>query len=304
MFAELRFYAIIAFLAMSFGLKAQCPPSVDVIFTQLILQYSAGETPTNLDAVDTQFPSAVFSNVDVDPVLQTWQTTEENFSGITLTGDVTIHYTDAPSEACEYVDGSLVGLVPVELSSFYGDLKNENIQLAWTTESEKENAGFEIEQSFDGERFLVIGMVSGVGNSEETQEYAFLDQGVRNRALSNTAYYRLAQIDYDGTKTYSEVVAIDLGFDFEEFEITKITGWDSEERKLQVHFYNPETIRKVNFLVTDINGRVIEKRSIFPESGLNIFEVDLSNDESPFYFLSLNNGKEVVGKKVALGLNY
>ncbi len=304
MFAELRFYAVIAVLAMSYGLEAQCPPSISSPSDKLILQYEMADFPTNLDKLDTNLPNGIYNDITIVSLIPTWQTFGPNFNSVGLTGDLTIHYTDAPSEECEYVDGNLVGLVPVELSSFIGVLKNENILLSWTTESEKENLGFEIEHSYDGERFSTIGMIEGVGNSEDTQEYDFLDEGVRIRALSNTAYYRLAQIDFDGTKTYSDVVAIDLGFDFEKFEITKITGWDSSERKLQVHFYNPETIRKINFLVTDINGRIIEKRSIFPVGGLNVFEVDLSNDESPFYFLSLNNGKEVVGKKVALGLDY
>ena len=147
-------------------------------------------------------------------------------------------------------------------------------------------------------------MVDGNGDSTTPQEYNFLDPGVRNRALSSTSYYRLVQIDFDGKKTYAEVLAIDLELDFEKFEITKITGWDSPERKIQVHFYNPFNIRKIIFLLIHINGRIIEKRSIYPETGLNTFEIDLSNQESPFYFLSLNNGKEVIAEKIALASDY
>lgn len=305
MLADFRLYTmLLVFVVLSFGLNAQCPPMISSPSDKLILQYEMGDTPSNLFQVDTNLPGANHTEVMLTQVTPTWQTFGPNFTGASMTGEITIYYIDGSSEDCEYIEGNLVGLVPVELSSFYGVLKNDNVVLFWTTESEKENAGFEVEQSFDGEHFSTIGMVNGAGDSEENLEYNFLDPGVRNRALNNTVYYRLAQIDFDGTKTFSEVVAVDLNLTFKKFVITKITGWNSTERNLQVHFYNPSTIRKVNFMVTNLNGRMIEQGSIYPETGLNVFEVDLSNDESPFYILSLNNGKEVIAEKVALGLDY
>jgi len=192
----------------------------------------------------------------------------------------------------------------VELADFVGTLNGINIDLQWKTLSEIENAGFELERSFDGAAFSVIGAVAGFGNSLEEQVYNFSDKGVKNNALGNTVYYRLVQIDYDGQKNHSSVLAIDLGFKFEKFEILKITGWDTTERIIQVYFYNPHDVRKVNFLIADIQGKIIERKSVYPQIGLNKFEVDLSNEPSPFYFLSLNNGKEIIGEKVVLGLNY
>jgi hypothetical protein len=304
MFADFKLIPVLVLFTMPGFLVAQCPPNISVISENLILVYQSPNVPGNLNSIDTDLPNAVYTNVDVTDVLDTWQTLSEDFTGISLTGEITIHYDAGNPSVCAYINGIYNDPLPVNLTSFTGKLTNDYIHLYWITESEKNNAGFEIEQSFDGERFSIIGMVDGNGDSATPQEYNFLDPGVRNRALSSTAYYRIAQIDFDGTKTYTEVLAIDLELDFEKFEITKITGWDSPERKIQVYFYNPFNIRKIIFLLTDINGRIIEKRSIYPETGLNTFEIDLSNQKSPFYFLSLNNGKEIIAEKVALSSDF
>ncbi|MFT5764720.1 MAG: hypothetical protein ACI8X3_002151 [Saprospiraceae bacterium] len=306
MFAEFRITALVAILSIPCVSIGQCPPNIQVIESELILLYSIGSVPTNLDYIDTDIPDAVFTNVDVALLSPTWQTIEEDFTDINPnpSGEITIYYTTGSPNICPYMNGIYNDPLPVDLSSFTGQLKKDNILLYWTTESEKNNAGFEIEQSFDGEQFSIIGMVEGRGNSETLWQYTFLDPGVRIRALGTTAYYRLVQVDFEGTKTYSAVLAISLELDYKKFEITKITGWDSPERKIRVHYYNPFEIRKIIFLLTDINGRVIEKRSIYPEPGLNTFEIDLSNQESPFYFLSLNNGKGIIGEKVALASDY
>ena len=305
MFAEFRFLPILVLFTLPGFVAAQCPTSLNNEngAGALSLYFASGEHPENLVTIDVDFPT-IDGNYSVNNLGIAYQTSATVFSGETLTGSVTLNYSSGPSVDCAYVDGLYNDPLPVELSAFSGLLKQENILLYWTTQSEKDNAGFEIERSFDGEHFAIIGMVEGLGDSEMSQAYNFLDPGVRNRALSSTAYYRLVQIDYDGTKTYSEVLAIDLELDFEKFEITKITGWDSGERKIKVHFYNPSDVRKIKFLLTDIQGRIIEKRTVHPEHGLNTFEIDLSHEESPFYFLSLNNGKEVIGEKVALASDY
>jgi len=263
MIANLKLISLFALLSLPFFIKAQCPPNIDIILDDLILQYT-GSAPSNLKDIDTDLPGAIYTNIEVTPVLTTtWQTYTEDFTGITLTGDITIHYTDGSSEDCEYDEGSLVGLLPVDLSSFSGSLSEDNILLSWTTENEENNAGFEIEYSYDGNRFEKIGMVLGAGDSESTRSYTFMDKGIRNRALSNTAYYRLVQIDFDGTKTYTEVLAIDLELVFEKFKITKMTGLGSSDSYLSVHYYSPSTVRKVNIILADLRGQVLIRRSIY-----------------------------------------
>lgn len=199
-----------------------------------------------------------------------------------------------------YVEPSL----PVEIAIFKANLEEQDIIINWTTLSEEYNAGFDIQQSYDGSSFLTIGGVKGAGYSEVQQDYGFIDEGVKGRALGSHSYYRLVQIDYDGVKTYSEILTVDLGLDFEKFEITKITGWGASDPMLKVFYYAPEFIRKINFQLSDIEGNIIFRQSIYPEPGLNFLEIDIRGYEQPFYFFALDNGKEIIGDKIAVGINF
>ncbi len=93
--------------------------------------------------------------------------------------------------------------LPVTYLSFMGTYKQGNIELAWSTATEIDNQGFEVERSSDGLSFEKIAFVEGHGNSVSQKNYAYID---RNRLQD--AYYRLKQIDYDGAFEYSEVVFV------------------------------------------------------------------------------------------------
>lgn len=90
--------------------------------------------------------------------------------------------------------------LPVEISDFTGRQDGNIVVLEWTTLSEKDNDFFEIERSTDGINFATIGFVQGAGNSAEKLAYNFAD----NAPESGRAYYRLSQVDYDGTRSYAD----------------------------------------------------------------------------------------------------
>jgi hypothetical protein len=104
--------------------------------------------------------------------------------------------------------------LPVELSSFSANLKGENVELKWWTETEVDNFGFEVQrlqnykitklQDSEWER---IGFVDGNGNSNSPKNYSFTD---KNPAGGSKFVYRLKQIDNDGTFTYSNKVEVDI----------------------------------------------------------------------------------------------
>ena len=95
--------------------------------------------------------------------------------------------------------------VPVELASLSAQLVQKDIVLNWTTASELNNQGFEIEQSFDNNNFDRIGFVPGFGSTTEAKSYSFRISD----APSGIQYYRLKQIDFDGTFTHYNPVEID-----------------------------------------------------------------------------------------------
>ena len=87
-------------------------------------------------------------------------------------------------------------------------VQGENLQigtmLTWATNFEENNAMFVIEKSEDGLEFMNIGSVEGAGDSEEMREYNFLDV----MATAETTLYRLKQVDFDGSFSYSEITTI------------------------------------------------------------------------------------------------
>jgi hypothetical protein len=96
--------------------------------------------------------------------------------------------------------------VPVELISFTAFASSNNITLNWSTASETNNRGFEIEQKSSNQNWRVIGYIDGQGTTTELTNYTFIDQlNEQGRYL-----YRLKQIDFDGSINYSNEIEIDF----------------------------------------------------------------------------------------------
>ena len=94
--------------------------------------------------------------------------------------------------------------VPVELTSFTASVNENNVTLNWTTATETNNLGFEIQRN-SGNDFQVVGFVNGNGTTTETQVYSYTD------AVTTGAYtYRLKQVDYNGTFSYSEAIHVEV----------------------------------------------------------------------------------------------
>ncbi len=99
------------------------------------------------------------------------------------------------------------GNVPVELTSFNVSLNKNSVELLWITATETNNSGFEIERSTDNINFMKIGYIKGNGTSSEYHAYKFIDNKI---SKTGKFYYRLKQINLDGTFEYSKVINIAL----------------------------------------------------------------------------------------------
>ncbi len=95
--------------------------------------------------------------------------------------------------------------IPVELTSFVASVSGNNVNLNWSTATETNNQGFEIQRSNGGE-YQVVGYVAGHGTTVEPQSYSFTDQNVGTGKYQ----YRLRQIDYDGKFEYSSVIEVEI----------------------------------------------------------------------------------------------
>jgi hypothetical protein len=102
-----------------------------------------------------------------------------------------------------------VAPLPVSLTAFAAKASGPDVRLSWATASELNNDYFEVERSTDGATFAPLGRLAGHGTTLAANSYAYLDAGVASRRPGR-AYYRLRQVDLDGTATYSPVRTVDL----------------------------------------------------------------------------------------------
>jgi endonuclease/exonuclease/phosphatase family metal-dependent hydrolase len=97
--------------------------------------------------------------------------------------------------------------MPVELTFFSGTLNGRNVELRWRTETEVNNYGFEIECAAENMDWKKIGFVEGQGNSSSSKNYTYIDLV---NVSSGNLYYRLKQVDNDGSFEYSDVVSVQV----------------------------------------------------------------------------------------------
>jgi len=89
--------------------------------------------------------------------------------------------------------------LPVELASFSANVNTNNVTLNWTTNSELNNSGFDIERKLpDNSEWKKLGNIAGNGTTNESHSYSFTDKNL-NSGVYN---YRLKQIDYNGSYQY------------------------------------------------------------------------------------------------------
>jgi hypothetical protein len=97
-----------------------------------------------------------------------------------------------------------ISFLPVELVSFSATPQNNWVQLNWQTSSELSNSHFELEKSTDGIVFEYIETIAAKGNNLHGADYQ-----VQDPSSTQTTYYRLKQVDLDGTFQYSKIINIE-----------------------------------------------------------------------------------------------
>lgn len=96
--------------------------------------------------------------------------------------------------------------VPVELVSFNYTVSGHYVNLTWETATELNNSGFNVQRSVDNEEWMNIGFIKGNGTTTSNSAYTYSD----TNPIKGKAYYRLVQVDYDGTKEILKTVEVDF----------------------------------------------------------------------------------------------
>jgi hypothetical protein len=135
------------------------------------------------------------------------------FSDVVVPGNITTGNPGFSPDFCTLPGGlfhSTLVPVPVELIFFEASKEREEVVLHWATATETNSAYFEVQRSQDLQDWATIGTIEAAGNSFSQQNYSLRDGDPQ----VGENYYRLKQVDLDGSVSYSEVIS--LVFDAEE----------------------------------------------------------------------------------------
>jgi plastocyanin len=256
----------------------------------LVLKYEYVNDATGSDDIAKLYINPVLT--DPEPSTPDLQSTDTNTD--VMVGAVALR--QGANVYTVQVDGIKVStlwndIVPVELSSFTAVVNSNSVTLNWKTATETNNRGFEVQRKTSNTEWADISFVNGSGTSTQPHEYSYSD----NNLQSTKYYYRLKQVDFNGSYEYSNVI---------EAEVNSPIKFDLAQN--YPNPFNPTT--KINYSVPS-NGNV--KLTVYNVLGQEIavlvngfmklgnYTVDFnaSNLNSGLYFYKLeSNGSSLVKK--------
>jgi len=163
--------------------------------------------------------------------------------------------------------------LPVTLISFTGRSTAAGNLLKWSTTSETNNDGFEIERSIDAKLFEKIGYVDGKGESATLQSYQFSDQNPLP-----ISYYRLKQLDHDGKFEHSRIIQVRL-------EIADLKVYPNPVKgKLTV-----ESSQNKNIQIYNLKGA-----KVFEELASPVHTISTANWQTGVYLIKVGDETEKI----------
>lgn len=204
----------------------------------------------------------------------------EKYAGNLFEADERLYLNNSSCPATE------CAVLPIELSSFEATEEDCNVILDWSTASEENNDYFQVERSKDGETFEVIATINGAGTSLETINYTYTDT-----KASAINYYRLKQVDLDGTTTTTKTINLRSSC-FNEgtaFTMTDVYPNPVTSGPVNINFYTELDVNDAEIMVTDVAGRLIHTETVNITKGSNRLSFDSDIFAQGTYFVSVKS---------------
>lgn len=201
--------------------------------------------------------------------------------GFSVVGAVSTYNTQVTNTAAP---------LPVVLTAFTAERQETNVRLRWATASEKGSDYFAVESSSDGHNFTQLTWLAGHGTSYQTQTYEWTDAQLSRYAVT-TVYYRLRQVDIDGTVVYSPVRAV---------AFTPATGLALEllaypnpaQRQCGLRL-NEAQAGPATLCIVDAQGRLLAQRQLLLAQGSNTLPLHEVGDLRPgLYLVQVQQGPQ------------
>jgi len=157
-------------------------------------------------------------------------------------------------------------------------LNNQTAILTWRTNTETNNAGFEIQRSKDGINWEKIAWQVGQGTSTTSHTYTHRD----TNPLSGTSYYRLKQVDFDGSFAYSDIVSLSYTGPVADIFPNPTGG-----------IFHVKGIPQGTYQIHDTAGRTIQSGNM-----KNNLSINISQETQGVYFISIQIENEIITKRI------
>ena len=176
-----------------------------------------------------------------------------------------------------YIEWAIV--LPVEFLYLEAEYQLPSSSLInWATASEANNDYFIVERSYNAADYEPIGEIDGKGNSQELNSYTYMDLNLNN--THQDIYYRIKQIDFDGSIAYSPIAVVS--------PIPEVEIYPNPAKSfIEIKGYNSRAISADDIVLTDINGKIVEQVKITLNQSIHI---NLSELATGVYYCTIHTG--------------
>lgn len=186
-----------------------------------------------------------------------------------------------------------LGALAVEFVSIEGWAIGSSNKLEWQTASLTNSDRFEVERMIsEDEGFVVIGEVESPGNSTSLMTFDFID----TKPYPGANYYRVSEIDFDGSVTSTDVVMVEQSSDLD-YQL-----YPNPADDVMTYSFSCDRDEERFVSITDLSGRVVYSKVIGTRSGTNTFTFDVGSLATGTYLFEVKSesGEIVLGEKIVV----
>lgn len=275
------------------------PTYTDSIYTTgttylVVVAYQIVDGATN-DVVKL-WVNPVLTGIEPTPLVTLTDATQSDIN----VGSYAYRQGTAASASFLKIDGLRIftqwdAVLPVELTSFTASVSNRNVNLNWSTATEINNSGFEVERKSENSNWQTVGFIKGNGTTTSTHAYSFTDKNLSEGKYS----YRLKQIDFNGAFEYSNVIEAEISSSVKEFSLNQnYPNPFNPSTSIQYAIGSRQfvTLKVYNLLGKEVASLVNETK----EAGSYSLNFDASDLPSGIYIYKLQAGNFTQTRKMTL----
>lgn len=196
------------------------------------------------------------------------------------------------NEATVQINFPVNAMLPVSLVDFSGTYRGDgNVLVSWVTNFESNSDRFDIERSMDGKNWEKAGTLKAKGMSTTRQNYSFTDNVGKNNAIKKDLYYRLVQVDLDGTTSLSRILVVRV---YNTKAVNTVSVTPNPAKNDIAVFLELHQSAVVTLRIMNNSGMEVQRKIVRANGGSNSFLIDGSSKLRPgMYILEvIVNSKE------------